>query len=104
MAKKAGSKSALAKKAELEQDQTKTKLQCLEVDVESPLSSIDWNYVALTITEIDALVWFQVLPANQKSSHPFQFNCVHVLPNSNIPFPILPIEKMIKNKMTFSAK
>lgn len=104
MAKKPGSKSALAKKAELEADQTKTKLQCLEVDLESPLSSIDWNYIALTITEIDALVWFQVLPANQKSSHPFQFNCVHVLPNANIPFPILPIEKMIKNKITFGTK
>lgn len=68
------------------------------------MSSIDWNYIALTITEIDALVWFQVLPANQKSSHPFQFNCFHVLPNANIPFPVLPIEKMIKNKMTFNTK
>ena len=55
---KAGSKSALAKKHEMEQDQTKTKLQCLEIDLEVPLSSIDWNYVALTISEIDAMVWF----------------------------------------------
>lgn len=65
---KSGSKSALAKKQELEQDQTKTKIQCLEVDLEMPLSSIDWNYIALTITEIQSLVWFQILPANQKSS------------------------------------
>ena len=68
------------------------------------MSSIDWNYIALTITEIDAMIWFQFLPANQKSSHPFQFNCFHVLPNANIPFPILPIEKMIKNKLTFNTK
>lgn len=101
---KPGNKSALAKKQELEQDQTKTKIQCLEIDLENPVSSIDWNYIALTITSIDALVWFQVLPANQKSSHPFQFNCFHVLPNAKIPFPILPIEKMIKNKMTFNTK
>jgi hypothetical protein len=55
---KPGSKSALAKKHDMEQDQTKSKLQCLEVDLESPLSSIDWNYVALTISEIDAMIWF----------------------------------------------
>ena len=101
---KASSKSALAKKQELELDQTKTKIQNLEVDLESPLSSLDWNYISMTIREIDALIWFQVLPANQKSSHPFQFNCFHVLPNQNIPFTILPIEKMIKNKMTFKNR
>ena len=39
---KASSKSALAKKQELELDQTKTKIQNLEVDLESPLSSLDW--------------------------------------------------------------
>lgn len=101
---KASNKSALARKQELELDQTKTKIQSLEVDLEAPLSALDWNYIALTIQEIDALIWFQVLPANHKSSHPFQFNCFHVLPNQNIPFTILPIEKMIKNKITFNTK
>ena len=53
-----GSKTALAKKQEMELDQTKTKIQSLEIDLESPISSLDWNQIALTIKEIDALVWF----------------------------------------------
>ena len=55
---KAASKSALAKKQDLEIDKTKSKIQSLEIDLENPLSSIDWNYISLTINEIDALVWF----------------------------------------------
>lgn len=56
------------------------------------------------IREIQALAWVQILPQNQKSSCPYQFNCMHILPNANIPFAALPLEKMISNKMTFNKK
>ena len=41
------------------------------------------------------MAWFQVLPVNCKSSLPFQFNCVHILPEAKIPYE-LPIEFMLK--------
>jgi hypothetical protein len=56
------------------------------------------------IREIQALAWVQFLPVDQKSSSPFQFNCIHILPNAYIPFPTLPLEKMISNKLTFLKK
>lgn len=49
------------------------------------------------------MAWVQLLPVGQKSSTPFQFNCMHILPNSHIPT-VLPLEKMISNKLTFSKK
>jgi hypothetical protein len=50
------------------------------------------------------MVWVQILPANQKSSFPFQFNAMHILPSSKIPFPKVPLDTMIKNKIDFSKK
>lgn len=56
------------------------------------------------IREIQALAWVQILPIGHKSSTPYQFNCMHILPNANIPFSVLPLEKMISNKITFNKK
>ena len=56
------------------------------------------------IREIHALAWVQLLPVDHKSSCPFQFNCIHVLPNSAIPPKPIPLEKMISNKRTFNKK
>ena len=52
----------------MDDDQEKTKLQCLEVDLEAPLSTIDWGNFSLVINEIMGMGWFQVLPVGQKSS------------------------------------
>ena len=96
--------SAMAKKKLLEDDAEKTKIQCLEVNIADPLSTIDWQNMADIIREIQALAWIQLLPVDQKSSCPYQFNCMHILPNANIPFSTIPLEKMISNKMTFNKK
>ena len=96
--------TAAQKKKNQQMDLEMTKLQCLEVDLEAPLSSADWEQVAFVVSEIQAMVWFQVLPANQKSSMPFQFNCMHVLPSEKIMVERLPIERMIAQKMKFYRK
>ncbi len=48
--------------------------------------------------------WFQVLPVGQKASTPLQFNVMHILPSSKIPFPKVPLDVMISNKLTFLKK
>ena len=88
----------------MEEDQERTKLQCLEVDLETPLSTIDWANFSLVINEIKGMGWIQILPVGQKSSQPFQFNMMHIIPSSRIPFPKVPLDTMIKNKVTFLKK
>ena len=88
----------------MEQDAERTKLQCLQIDVESPLSTIDWANFALVIQEIKGLGWVQMLPSGQKSSMPFQFNMLHILPSSRIPYERVPLDAMIANKISFLKK
>ena len=45
------------KKKMMEADLEFTKLQSLEIDIESPLSSLDWQNVSYVITKVKALVW-----------------------------------------------
>ena len=47
----------MAKKKALEDDAEKTKIQCLEVNIADPLSTIDWQNMADIIREIQALAW-----------------------------------------------
>ena len=96
--------TAYQKKKMMDDDQEKTKLQCLEVDIETPLSTIDWTNLSLVINEIKGMGWIQILPVGQKSSQPFQFNMMHIIPSSKIPFPKVPLDVMIKNKVTFLKK
>jgi hypothetical protein len=96
--------SAMAKKKMIDDDAERTKIQCLEINIVDPLSTIDWQNMADIIREIQALAWVQFLPVGQKSCTPYQFNCMHILPNAHIPFSVLPLEKMISNKMTFVKK
>ncbi len=96
--------SAMAKKKMIEDDIERTKIQCLEINIADPLSTIDWQNMADIIREIQALAWVQILPIGQKSCTPYQFNCIHILPNAHIPFSVLPLEKMISNKITFVKK
>ena len=56
------------------------KLQCLEVDIVTPLNNDEWNNFLEVIDETKGLGWFQVLPVGQKSSQPYQFNMLHVIP------------------------
>lgn len=50
--------TAYQKKKMMDDDQEKTKLQCLEIDIESPLSTIDWTNFSLVINEIQGMGWF----------------------------------------------
>lgn len=92
-----------AKKAH-EEDISRTKLHCLEIDVANPLSTIDWQNLSAVIKEVDAMAWAQVLPVGQKASTPFQFNCMHILPSAKIPFKKVPLDLMITNKLNFVKK
>lgn len=96
--------SAVAKKKQLEEDAEKTKVQCLDINNAEPLSTLDWHHMSEIIKEIKAMAWIQFLPVGQKSSTPYQFNCMHILPNSKIPFSRIPLDKMISNKTTFMKK
>lgn len=55
-------------------------MQCLEVDICEPLSRDEWVNFTKVVLETQGLGWFQVLPVGQKSSMPYQFNMMHVLP------------------------
>lgn len=79
-------------------------LQCLEIDIESPLTDVEWRNFAEVIDEVDGMGWFQILPVGQKSSQPYQFNMLHVLPGNKMPVKKLPIETFIDNKMSYLRK
>mmetsp|Transcript_21639 Transcript_21639/g.20755 ORF Transcript_21639/g.20755 Transcript_21639/m.20755 type:complete len:146 (+) Transcript_21639:882-1319(+) len=83
------------------EDEENTKLRQLEIDIKSPLSQIDWKNLCDVVNEVQGLAWLQILPVGQKSSQPFQFNMVHVLPNSKIPFSSLTMDVLISNKTAF---
>ena len=48
--------------------------------------------------------WFQVLPVGQKSSMPYHFNMMHILPQAAIPVPQLPLDVFISNHVAFLRK
>lgn len=81
-----------------------TKLQTLEVDLEAPLSHLDWTQFVFVVLETKGLGWFQILPEKQKSCTPLQFNVMHVLPQSQIPFAKLPLDFLIAQKQKFYSK
>ena len=81
-----------------------TKLQCLEVDIEYPLSSLDWSHFSEVIGQVKGMGWIQLLPAKYKSSHPLQFNMMHIIPSSKIPLERVPIDRLIATKLTFLKK
>ena len=81
-----------------------SKLQCLEIDNENPLSQIEWKMFGQVIDEVQGLGWFQILPTGQKSSQPYQFNMLHVLPSNKIPVSILPIDLFISNALSYLKK
>ena len=49
--------TAYQKKKMMDDDQEKTKLQCLEIDLETPLSTIDWQNFSTVINEIKGMGW-----------------------------------------------
>lgn len=89
---------AVKPKVTSEAETQKTKLYTLEVDIEAPLSHLDWTMLSLAVTETSGLGWFQILPEKCKSSTPLQFNMMHVLPQSQIPFNKLPLDFLISQK------
>ena len=83
---------------------TNTRLQCLDIDIKDPLSICDWKHMSNIVSEIDALAWIQVLPVGQKASQPFQFNCIHILPSSKIPFPKIPLDSLVASRINYIKK
>jgi hypothetical protein len=61
-------KSGTMKTKEREAWDSNTKLQCLEIDNEDPLSVCDWKQMSMVINEVNALAWIQFLPAGCKAS------------------------------------
>jgi hypothetical protein len=81
-----------------------TKLYSLEIDLEAPLSHLDWTQFVFVVLETKGLGWFQILPEKCKSSTPLQFNLIHVIPQSQIPFAKLPLDFLIAQKEKFIGK
>lgn len=63
-------KSTIKQKQEEEKGdpEHEPKLQCLEIDIEEPLTREEWNNFIAVVEETQGLGWFQVLPVGQKSS------------------------------------
>ena len=80
------------------------KLQCLEIDILNPLADIEWRNFLEVVDEVQGLGWFQILPVGQKSSMPYQFNMLHILPEAKIPVEKLPIDVFIQNQLRFNKK
>lgn len=55
-------------------------LNCLMIDTFEPLTMNEWKNFTEVVTETQGLGWFQILPVGQKSSMPYQFNMLHILP------------------------
>ena len=94
-------KSTLKKKPK---DELEAKLQCLEIDNGEPLSPFEWRNLSYVMREIKGMAWFQILPTGQKSSQPFQFNMLHMLPRSKFPVAKFPIETHVENRLTWRKK
>lgn len=78
-------------------------LQCLEVDINEPLSREEWNNFIAVVEETQGLGWFQVLPVGQKSSMPYQFNMLHVLPAAKLPV-TAPLDSFISQQLSLLRK
>ena len=79
-------------------------LQCLDIDITKPLTPEEWNNTISVLDETKGLGWFQILPVGQKSSQPYQFNMIHVLPQAKIPVETLPLDAFISNKISLERK
>jgi hypothetical protein len=69
-----------------------------------PLCLSEWSNLAEVINQTKGLGWFQILPAEMKSSVPFQFNAIHILPSAKIPMERLPIDLHIHNIVSYNRK
>ena len=85
---------------EVENDDLKVpKLSTFEPNVLEPLSKEEWINFVKVIDGTKGLGFFQILPLGQKSSMPYQFNMLHVLPQDKWPFDCLPIDIFIFNQL-----
>lgn len=75
-------------------------LQSFDINIIEPLSKEEWINFVKVIDATKGLGFFQLLPLGQKSSMPFQFNMLHVLPQDKWPPEGLPIDLFIKNQLT----
>jgi|LauGreDrversion4_2_1035121.scaffolds.fasta_scaffold164445_2 hypothetical protein len=67
----AGKKLTTFQQKQIEKDDEElSRLTSLEIDLFTPLSSIDFKNWANIIDEVDGLGWVQVLPVGEKASQP----------------------------------
>jgi len=97
-------KSASKKDDKKDEPEAEPKLQCLEVDTADPLSQDEWKNLSEVVGETQGLGWFQVLPVGQKSSMPYQFNMLHILPQVKIPVTKLPLDVFVSNQLALLRK
>ena len=72
----------------------------MEIDVVDPLSTHEWENFINVIHETQGLGWFQILPVGQKSSMPYQFNMLHILPQEKIPVDRIPLDSFIASQLS----
>lgn len=85
-------------------DEEKSKLNSLEIDLFTPLSQIDWKCMGDLVEEVQGIAWVQILPVHEKASQPQQYQLMHILPNSKIPFASLTLDIMISAKSALMKK
>lgn len=59
------------KKDKKKKEKEESKLACLEVNIEEPINTIEWQNMSEVLNLSQGLAWFQVLPVGFKSSQPF---------------------------------
>ena len=70
------------------------------MNVIEPLSKEEWINFVRVIDATKGVGFFQLLPLGQRSTIPYQFNMLHVLPKDKWPYPHLPIDIFISNQVT----
>ena len=73
-----------------------SKLQCLQMQIDEPLCQAEWVNLSAVLNQVKGVAWLQLLPVGMKSSLTMQFNAVHILPESKIPYE-MPIETLLKH-------
>jgi len=76
------------------EDKETSKLQSDEIDLAAPLSMCDWKNIITGTKDLKGIAWMQILPKDQKSAHPLQFNTLHLIPGSKIEVDKIPLDKL----------
>ena len=56
------------------------------------------------VEEVQGIGWVQILPVGEKAMEAYQYQLMHILPNSKIPFATLPLDVLISAKSALLKK